>query len=398
MKDALPVVPGFRFAGVAAGIKKSGALDLGLIAADRPVATAAVFTKNLVRAAPVELARARVERGRSQAVLVNSGNANACTGKQGMRDAESTTAAVAEALGVDAALVLPASTGVIGELLPPGVIERAVPDLVRALAPEGAMDFAHAILTTDRGPKVAHTHVGLGKGKATLVAIAKGAGMIHPRMATTLAFVVTDAPLHATALRRALRRATDRSFNCLTVDGETSTNDTIVAMASGRLDVEPLRATDRRSEKLVDALSDVLEQVGRMIVADGEGAERLVRVEVSGAPSEDAARKVAERVGTSLLVKTALHGCDANWGRILSAAGMSGVTFDPAKVEIRFEDVAVFKRGMPVGTLAETQAREVMRRPEYTLHVRLGAGKARGHYHTCDLGHEYVRINAGYRT
>jgi glutamate N-acetyltransferase / amino-acid N-acetyltransferase len=399
MADVLPVVQGFRFAGVSAGIKKAGGLDLGLIAAERPEAAAAVFTKNRVRAAPVDIAQARVERGRAQAVLVNSGNANACTGKQGWRDAETSTAALGEALGIDPTLVLPASTGVIGEPLPRGAIERAVPGLVAALSEDGAMDFAQAILTTDRGPKVAHAPLGLGKGqRATVLGIAKGAGMIHPRMATTLAFVVTDAPLHGAALRRALRRATDRSFNVVTVDGETSTNDTIIAMASGRVDAEPLRASDRRFEKLVDVFADVLDQLGRMIVADGEGAEHVVRVQVGGAPSEGAARKVAERVATSLLVKTALHGCDANWGRILCAAGMAGVAFEPNRVEIRFEDVVVFRRGLPAGELAEAQAREIMRRPAYTIHIRLGAGRSKAHYVTCDLGHEYVRINAGYRT
>lgn len=395
----LPVVEGFRFAGIEAGIKKHGGADLGLIAADEPVATAAVFTENRVRAAPVEAAVARVELGRSQAVLVNSGNANACTGEAGHEAVTDTTGAVAQALGIEPVMVLPASTGVIGEPLPADRIVQAAPRLVEALGADRAADFARAILTTDRGPKTAHRRVGVGNDReATLLGMAKGAGMIHPRMATTLAFVVTDAPLHSTLLRRALRHATDASFNRLTVDGETSTNDTIIVMASGRVDAPTLSGSDREAQRFIDALGDVLDQLGRQIVADGEGAEHVVRVEVDGAPSEDAACKVAERVATSLLVKTALHGCDANWGRILSAAGMAGVAFDVKKVEIRFDDVVVVKEGVPVGDLAEAQAREVMRRPEYTLGLTIGTGRAKGHYHTCDLGHEYIRINAGYRT
>ncbi|MFW6050718.1 MAG: bifunctional glutamate N-acetyltransferase/amino-acid acetyltransferase ArgJ [Myxococcota bacterium] len=395
----LPEVAGFRFAGIAAGIKNGGELDLGLVAADGPVATAAVFTENQVRAAPVELSAARLERGRAQAVLVNSGNANACTGKAGDRAARETTGAVADALGIDPAMVLPASTGVIGEPLPAERIVQAVPRLVAALSPGGAADFARAILTTDRGSKTAHRRVAVARNRqATVLGIAKGAGMIHPRMATTLAFVVTDAPMHSSFLRRALRQATDRSFNRVTVDRETSTNDTIVAMASGRVQAEALRGSGPEARKFMDALAGVLEELAKQVVADGEGAAHLVRVEVVGAPSEEAACKVAERVATSLLVKTALHGCDPNWGRIIAAAGMAGVAFDPSKVEIRFDDVIVARKGLAVGQVAEAAARQVMQRPEYTLRLRIGPGRARGHHYTCDLGHEYVRINADYRT
>lgn len=392
-------VPGFRFGGVAAGIKKDGALDLGAIVADEPAAAAAVLTRNRVRAAPVEIAQARVEGGRAQAILVNSGNANACTGKPGERATRGTTAAFATALGIGDELVLPASTGVIGALLPAEKIQSAIPRLVRSLAPTGWRDFARAIMTTDRGPKIAARTLTLGgKRTAHVLGIAKGAGMIHPNMATTLAFVVTDAAVPSAVLRRSLRAATDDTFNAITVDGETSTNDTIVALASGAAGGTPIRKLDRDARRFDDALREVLSDLAQMIVADGEGAMHVARIEVQGAANEAAARAAARRIATSLLVKTALHGRDPNWGRILSALGTAGIAFDPSRVEIRFDDVTVVKKGVTLGPTAEDRAREVMKRSRFTILVRLGPGRARAHYDTCDLGAEYVRINAGYRS
>ncbi len=392
-------VAGFRFAGLASGIKKDGKRDLALIAADEPVAAAALFTRNRVRAAPVELSAARIERGRAQAILVNSGNANACTGKEGDVAARVTTAAVADALDITDDLVLVASTGVIGEPLPADRIEQAVPRLVAALSEDGWRDFADAILTTDRGPKIAVRRITIGRREtATVLGIAKGAGMIHPNMATTLAFVVTDAPMHSTFLRRALRTAADVSFHTITVDGETSTNDTIFALSSGRIACPPLRGTDRDAKRFTHALGGVLEDLARAIVADGEGAQHTVDIEVVGGPSATAAMKVARRIAGSLLVKTALHGHDPNWGRILAAAGMAGVVFDPSKVEIKVGDVVIVRKGTGVGTVAEAQAREVMRTPSYTIRVKLGPGRSQARCTTCDLGDEYIRINAGYRS
>jgi len=392
-------VSGFRFAGGACGIKPQGKPDLGLLVADEDAAAAAVFTRNRVRAAPVLLAAERLELGRARGILVNSGNANACTGKRGLAAARNATAALADALGVEDDLVLPASTGVIGVPLPDDRIRDAVPALVDRLSPDGALDFAAAILTTDRWPKVASARVSLGKSRAiTVLGIAKGAGMIHPNMATTLGFVVTDAPASSSFLRRALRRATDETFNALTVDGDTSTNDAIFALASGRADVPSLRGDDRDARKFRDALRDVLAELGRSIVRDGEGAERVVTIEVTGAASEEAARKVARAVSASLLVKAAIHGCDANWGRILAAAGNAGVAFDPDKVEIRFDDIVLVRKGVGIGPAADRDAAEVMRRPAYTIRVKLGPGKARAHYLMCDIGPEYIRINAAYRS
>ncbi len=392
-------VKGFRFSGMHCGIKSGGALDLGLIAADQPAVAAGVFTRNRVRAAPVVIAEKRLARGRCQAVLVNSGNANACTGQKGRAAALSSTKAIARALGFDDALVIPASTGVIGVQLPRRVIDNAAPEAVRKLSVAGAAGFSRAILTTDRGPKVASVELSLGRSRATVLGIAKGAGMIHPNMATTLSFVMTDAPVRVAFLRRALRQATEHTFNRLSVDGDTSTNDAIVALSSGLASSKPLDGKGAASRRFMQALTEVLDQLGRMVVADGEGAERLVRIEVTGARSEAAAVAIAETVATSQLVKTAIHGCDPNWGRIVAAAGRAGVPFNADRADVRVGDVTVFRRGAPVGgKITDRRASKVMKRRSYDIGIKLGTGSGRAHYYTCDLGHEYVRINADYRT
>lgn len=394
-----PKVLGFRFAGIAAGIKKSGAPDLALVVADAAVPTAAVFTQNIVRAAPVELAEERVRAGKARAVLVNSGNANACTGVAGRLAAETSTAAVAAALGVPPEQVLPCSTGVIGQPLPKGVIEAAAPALVASLAVDGADAFATAILTTDRGQKTAHRRVRLPGGTVTVLGVCKGAGMIHPNMATTLGFVLTDAKVSPAYLRGVLRRAADATFNRISVDGDTSTNDTLVLMASGASKAEPLSARAEGADRFEAAVRDVLEDLAVQIVADGEGAEHAVKVDVQGAKNAADALAVARTIATSPLVKTALHGCDPNWGRIVAAAGRAGARFDPAKVDVKIGAVAVFRQGRPVMTAAsEAKASAVMKGARYTITVSLGAGTAADHYFTSDLGHEYVRINADYRS
>ncbi len=391
-------VAGFRWASLAAGIKKRGGLDLALLVADRPVPTAAVFTRSLVKAAPVLLAEERVAAGLAQAVLVNAGCANAATGKPGLAAARTSTAAVAAALGVDPALVLPMSTGVIGVLLPAEKLVAHAAPLVAAATPDGLEGFSRAIMTTDRGPKRAEAEARIGGKRVRVVGVAKGAGMIHPDMATTLACVVTDARVSATLLRRALRTATDATFNALTVDGDTSTNDTIVAMASGAAGNAPPRAGDAGERALVAALTQVLGALGRLIVADGEGAEHLVTVRVEGAPSAAGASAVARAIATSNLVKTALYGKDPNWGRVLAAAGRAGVPFDPARATLDVGDVRLVARGLAVGGDTDARAHAVMLRPEYTITLRLGAGRAAASYLTCDLGPEYVRINADYRS
>jgi len=395
-KASPPRVRGFRFAGIAAGIKANGKPDLGVIIADEPASAAGVYTRNRVRAAPVDLAAKRTRKGRLAAVLVNSGNANACTGAPGRKAAEVSTAALAKRLGVSAELVAPASTGVIGALLPADKIVDAMPRLLDAVAAESAADFARAIMTTDQWPKVAARTFKIGRETATVLGIAKGAGMIHPDMATTLAFVVTDAGASPALLGKLLREATDATFNAISVDGDTSTNDTILALASGHAGT--VRAGSAEARKLRDALTEVLGALGRSIIADGEGAEHVVTFEVSGARSDADARKAARTIATSPLVKTALHGRDANWGRILAAAGRSGATFDPALARIRVGEVSIVEKGMPVGKEAEAKAAAIMAGPEYTIAVSLGRGPGRASYLTCDLGKSYIAVNANYRS
>jgi glutamate N-acetyltransferase/amino-acid N-acetyltransferase len=387
MAERVPEVPGFRFAGLAAGIKKTGLPDLGLAVAERPVPAAAVFTQNLVQAAPVKVARERIRSGYAQAALVNSGNANACTGAPGLAATLASSAAIAAALGIDVALVLPSSTGVIGQLLPADKIVAAAPALVDKLAVHGAGDFAQAIMTTDKSQKTAYRKLAVDGGEVVLLGVAKGAGMIHPRMATTLAFVFTDANVSPALLGGALSRATECSFNVATVDGETSTNDMVLVMASGATGA-PLREG-----------SDVaMRELAEQIVADGEGANHVAEVQVSGTDSDADARTIAQRVATSLLVKTAMHGKDANWGRILSAAGMAGVVFDPEVVSIAIDDVTIVRGGLGLGASAEAEAQKIMAGPRYSIRVQVGPGKGKASYLTCDIGHRYIDVNAGYRS
>ncbi|MDB4985238.1 MAG: Glutamate N-acetyltransferase, partial [Myxococcaceae bacterium] len=398
MSERAHEIRGFRFAGLAAGIKKTGLPDLGLVFAEKPVVCAAVFTENMVQAAPVKVARERVAAGRVQAALVNSGNANACTGAPGMAATLSTSQAVASALGIDAALVVPGSTGVIGQLLPADKIIAAASALVDKLSSTGSGDFAQSIMTTDKSQKTSFRKLSIGGVEVSMLGVAKGAGMIHPRMATTLAFVFTDAAVTPTALQQALKRATDESFNIATVDGETSTNDMILVMASGAAGHSELSEGSLEMAELEQALRQVLRELAEQIVADGEGAEHVADVQVRGTANDADARSIARRIATSLLVKTAMHGKDANWGRILSAAGMAGVTFDPDVVSISIDDVYIVRGGLGLGASAEAEAQKLMRGPRYAIRVQVGPGAGSASYLTCDIGHRYIDVNAGYRS
>ena len=406
MADSLPftTIPGFRFSAVPAGIRKDGRIDVALAVADSPATVAGVFTRNLVRAAPVLVAAERAHKGLARAVLVNSGCANACTGEVGYRATIESTAAIANELSIGPELVLPASTGVIGQPLPASRIIRAAKSLVEALRPEGHRDFAQAICTTDRWPKVAWSELSDDRDGPRLVGIAKGAGMIHPDLgplvpakpgsgqATMLVFLFTDAAIDKTELQRSLVTTTDRTFNCCSVDGDTSTNDTVLALASGatRTPVDPSR--------LSEAMFTVCDELARSMVLDGEGSEHAVELRILGLRSNDDARRVARTIATSLLVKTALSGHDANWGRILAAAGRAGVIFEPSETSIRIGEIAVVQDGLGVGSRAEQEASVVMARPTYTLEVRLGEGPGEARYWMTDLGHGYVDVNAGYRS
>lgn len=394
--DVLPL--GFRYAARAAGIKKVGKLDLALIVADRPAVCAGTFTRNRVVAAPVVLSRERVASGLCQAVLVNSGNANACTGAQGLADARRCTALAAQALGIAEELVAVCSTGVIGVPLPMARFEEQTAALAAELRADGAEAVSRAIMTTDAFAKTATRKVTVSGRECRIAGLAKGAGMIHPDMATMLAFVMTDASLDAGLAGELLRRAVNRTFNRITVDRDTSTNDTVLLLASGAAGAPDLAGDATGCAAFAAALEEVLQELAKMIVRDGEGATRLVRVQVDGARSEADALTVARSIATSALVKTAFFGADANWGRIIAAAGYAGVELDQEKVAIRFDDVPMVANGLGLGAAQEALATAVLKQPEYTVTVDLGLGSASAWYYTSDLGYEYVRINADYRS
>ncbi len=399
--EGAAIVPGFRFAGARADLKKNGRADLALAVADEAVAAAGVFTTNLVRAAPVDLAAERVALGRVRAILVNSGCANACTGAAGMDAARETTSAVAKAIGADEREVLPASTGVIGVVLDKRKVIERVPSLVASLS-ENADPFAEAILTTDRSAKVVHARGIIGGRPFVVLGVAKGAGMIHPNMAplvphaTMLAFLFTDAVANGASLAASIARVADATFNESSVDGDTSTNDTLVVLASGRAGTDA--PPGRVAPELEEAMVLVCDELAKKMVADGEGAEHLVELHVSGLASNDEARRIARTVATSPLVKTAFYGQDPNWGRLLAAAGRAGVPFDPSRARILVGGIAIVERGLGKGADAEAAAHDVMARPSYRVDLVLGEGPGRARYLTSDLGIGYVKCNADYRS
>ena len=391
----------FRFAALACGLKPEGALDLALFSSDVPAQAAAVFTRNRVRAAPLEVSSEHLQRAaeRILAIVVNSGNANCCTGREGILTARATARAVANKLGVETEQVLVASTGVIGVPLPHRKILPAIRRLARALAatPRAAQSASRAIMTTDTRPKIAVARCQLGGKQVRLVGVAKGAGMIHPNMATMLAFIFTDAAVPAAWLRASLAHAVARSFNRITVDGDTSTNDTVVVLANGAAGHRMIRAAGRDAVTFRNALTQVARSLAEQIARDGEGAQRLVRMLVSGALDDAAAERIAKTIATSLLVKTALAGGDPNWGRILAAAGRAGVAFDPARTDIQLAGTLVYRRGRPI-RFNEAAVSRHLRRPEVMIRVELHQGRGACEVLTCDLTEEYVRVNASYRT
>ncbi len=390
------LVRGFRFAGVAAGLRSEPERkDLGIIVADAPATAAGVFTTSRVKAAPVIIAQERVRAGRLRAVAVNSGSANCFTGKTGMKLAEDSAACLADALGCDAALVAPASTGVIGRLYDLEKYRAGIAQAVSKLAPEGLADFATAILTTDTHPKMAATKLRIGGAEIAIAGCAKGAGMIQPMMATMLAFIVTDAAISAAALRGIIRRTLPSSFNAVTVDGDMSTNDTLLVMASGAAATRSLAGSAlARFEKAFGAVAETL---ARELVRDGEGATKLVTIEVRGARSAPDAERVARAVANSPLVKTAFFGCDPNFGRIAMAVGKAGVAIDPDRLEVNLAGIRIASRGT-LHVEALPQAAAKMREREFKLVIDLKQGRAAARILTCDLSYDYVKINAEYTT
>ena len=380
---------GFRYAAAYAGIRKVAKDDLALIVSDTPASAAAVFTQNRVVAAPVELARThlRESRGRVRACLVNAGNAN-CATRTGDRVALESARVTAKTLGVEEEQVLPASTGVIGVEMNGRLVVDAMPELVAALRPDSFDAVAAAIMTTDTRPKTAFAQV----KKASIAGMAKGSGMIQPRMATTLGFVMTDAVASPAELKAALKKAIAVSFNRISVDGDTSTNDMVAVLANGASGFKPA------ARALVAGLTEVLESLAKQIARDGEGARKLVTIDIEGAATERDAETIARTIANSPLVKTAIAGSDPNWGRVLAAAGYSGVKFDPRKTDIFMQGIAVCRSGLAADFSEAELTRKLDESECLVRFVIRGGGKGRARFWTCDLTEEYIRINASYRT
>jgi glutamate N-acetyltransferase/amino-acid N-acetyltransferase len=404
MNHALPeaALPrGFRFSATACGLKKTGALDLAILSSDVPASAAAVFTQNLVVAAPVVLSKAhlRASKGHMRAVVVNAGNANCGTGAAGFSAAERTIAETAKRLGCKPEEVFVCSTGVIGVPLALDKVLRAVPLLAqhRRASARSFAEVSLAICTTDTRPKTAAASFKMAGKRVHIVGCAKGAGMIHPNMATTLAFVTTDAAIAPAVLQKTLRDVTARTFNAISIDGDTSTNDTLLVLANGAAGAPSIKTGTSAHRAFTAALETVCHALALQIVADGEGAQRVIEIEVRGAKSESAAKRIAETIATSPLVKTAFAGGDPNWGRVFAAAGRAGIPFDPARVDITMAGIPVLRRGQPLN-FNERAASNRLLEDHVPIVMNLHAGPAKARYWTCDFTAEYVRINASYRT
>ena len=392
---SLRAVAGVELGVARAGVKKPGRKDVLVIRVAPGTVAAGVFTRNRFCAAPVLLAKKNIANG-VRALVVNTGNANAGTGKEGLKRAQAVCTAVAAALGCKSGQVLPFSTGVIMEQLPAEKIVAGLPEAIVDLKPDNWASAAEAIMTTDTVAKAASAQVKLSTGVATVTGISKGSGMIRPDMATMLGFVATDAAIKQSDLNRITKAAADRSFNAITVDGDTSTNDSFVCLASGK---GPEARSEKDKKLIAEAITSVAKTLAQAIVRDGEGATKFVTVTVEKGKSEAECRKVAYAIAHSPLVKTALFASDPNLGRILAAVGYAGISdLDTAKVDLRLGEVLVAKGGARHPAYREEQAAEVMKRPEVTIQVRLNRGKAAATVWTCDFSYDYVKINAEYRT
>ena len=387
---------GYKYASAYAGIRNVEKDDVALIVSDEPAHAAGVFTQNRVAAAPVKLARTHLKRSRGlvKAILVNAGNAN-CATRTGTTVAVNCCAGLGARLKVDAEQILPASTGVIGVELDERLILQVLPKLIRALSPDNFEDAARAILTTDLVMKVASQEVAFKDGAIRIAGMTKGSGMIQPRMATTLGFILTDADVSTAHLKEILGSAVNRSFNRISVDGDTSTNDALILMANGASKIKPGR---KEREELEEAVGQVAENLAKQIARDGEGARKLITIHVTGADDQDAAERIARGIANSPLVKTAIAGSDPNWGRILSAAGNTGVEFNPRKIDIHVQGVVVCEGGL-AAPFDETGLKEKLDQSDCRIQFHIhGKGKAETHFWTCDFTEEYIKINASYRT
>jgi len=388
---------GFTAAGIYCGIRKAKK-DLALIVSDRPAAVAGVFTVNKTQAAPILVDKIQLKRSSlCSAIVVNSGNANACTGERGLNDAWTVVRSTANALGVQEEQVMVSSTGVIGQYLPMEKIVPAIAEVKSKLSRSGSSDAAEAIMTTDTYPKEAAVKFTIGDAVATIGGVAKGSGMIAPNMATMLGFVTTDAAIAQPLLVKALRAATERSFNRITVDGDMSTNDQVLMLANGAAGNASIVDNSEEFQLFSSALEYVLIKLAKMIARDGEGATKLIEVVVQGAQTEQEAAQAARAVANSNLVKTAVHGADANWGRVLAAVGYSGIDFNPDHVEISFGGVPILRRNYEI-VLDEEKAKDVLLQENVVITINLNQGMCTARFWTCDLTKEYVHINASYRS
>ena len=393
--DKTAIVPGFEFSGISAGIKKTGKKDLALIFSKNAAAVAGVFTANRIKAAPVRLNITRIRRsGRGRAIIVNSGNANACTGAPGLKDAHDMAGITAKTLGISPGLVYVASTGLIGKPLPMRKIKKAIPESVRKLSSRSLRNAASAILTTDSFTKIDVKKIVISGETGTIAGFAKGAGMICPHMATMLCFIVTDIAVEQKALHSALREAANKSFNSLTIDNDMSTNDTVLVFANGFLKNKPITKNSFFYKKFENALAEVSYNLSKMIAMDGEGATKFVEVIVRGAKTTSDAKKASRAIASSLLVKTALYGESPNWGRIMAAIGYSGADIKEDKINIYINNVKFVNKGTGV----RKTPKHLFQKNEIVITADLGIGKKAAKMITCDLTEKYVKINAGYMT
>ncbi len=393
------IINGFSLSAVPAGIKYQDRLDLGLIYSDSPAVTAGVFTTSLIKAAPVVLDMERLKLGRAQAILVNSGCANACTGKEGMQAALETSRMAAEQLGIPEDMVQVSSTGVIGAPLNVKAFSDHIKTLVDGLKPDKFEDVAQAIMTTDTTSKTVYRTTQIGGREVKFMGMAKGSGMIMPNMATMLCFVLTDARISFIELNETLKNSVKHTFNRITVDGDTSTNDMVLVMANGAAENPWIDDIDHADcSAFQDTLEEILKELALKIVMDGEGATKCITIRVCGAKEDKDAEIIARTVANSNLVKTAFFGEDANWGRIIAAAGRAGVRFNPDKVDIAFGDVVIVRNGRGLGAEAEEAATRVIKESKFAVCLDLKDGAGCEEIHTCDFSVDYVKINADYRS
>lgn len=386
----LPI--GFRAAGISSGIKDSGAKDLGIVISDFPTVSAATFTTNRIKAAPVRLSKRHLSSGDIRAVIVNSGNANACNGRQGLNDAKLMAQSAASSLGLEPRQVFVCSTGIIGYPLPVAKVQVATPKIVEKLRISGWGDFSRSIMTSDKVNKVCAVKTLIGGKEITITGTAKGSGMIAPNMATMLAFFVTDAAISEADLRETTKRVVNETFNCISIDGDMSTNDTVLVLANGTAKNRRPRKGSKDLKHFSEALNNVMLDLSKQLVRDGEGASKFIRIEVEGASSDLDAKKVARAVARSSLVKCSWNGSDPNWGRVIDAVGYSGARVDENKVDIYFGSLAAAVNGIvaptPIGKLKAQVAKK-----EFTLRIDLNIGKGYHRVFTSDLSEEYVAYN-----